>query len=76
MSSQDLPIDAFHHAEALKVRGQLPKDSVDLIYIDPPFGTGQLRRLAEHQARRREPDAPWICRAGLQLRSSFGLAPP
>ena len=31
--------------DALDVLALLPDGSVDLIYIDPPFGTGQLRRL-------------------------------
>ena len=29
----------------LVVMKRLPSESVDLIYIDPPFGTGQVRRL-------------------------------
>jgi site-specific DNA-methyltransferase (adenine-specific) len=32
-------------APALDVLGRLPSGSVDLIYVDPPFGTGQTRRL-------------------------------
>jgi len=32
-------------APALDVLGRLPGGSVDLIYVDPPFGTGQTRRL-------------------------------
>jgi len=32
-------------APALEVLGRLPEGSVDLIYVDPPFGTGQTRRL-------------------------------
>lgn len=32
-------------AEALDVLPHLPSGSVDLIYIDPPFGTGIVRRL-------------------------------
>jgi site-specific DNA-methyltransferase (adenine-specific) len=31
--------------EALDVLRSVPSKSVDLIYIDPPFGTGQVRRL-------------------------------
>ena len=36
-------------ADNLEVLRALPNDAVDLIYTDPPFGTGQLRR---HQAIR------------------------
>jgi DNA modification methylase len=32
-------------ADSLSVLGDLPSESIDLIYIDPPFGTGQRRRL-------------------------------
>ncbi len=31
---------------ALDVLGTLPDGSVQLIYVDPPFGTGQVRRLS------------------------------
>ncbi|MDP9224108.1 MAG: site-specific DNA-methyltransferase [Actinomycetota bacterium] len=31
--------------DSLSVLRTLPSESVDLIYIDPPFGTGQLQRL-------------------------------
>ena len=30
---------------AMDVLRRLPDDAVDLIYVDPPFGTGQTRRL-------------------------------
>lgn len=32
-------------ADNLEVLKDLPSECVDLIYIDPPFGTGQVRRL-------------------------------
>lgn len=32
-------------ADNLSVMRRLPAESMDLIYIDPPFGTGQVRRL-------------------------------
>jgi site-specific DNA-methyltransferase (adenine-specific) len=32
-------------ASALDVLRRLPEGAVDLIYVDPPFGTGQTRRL-------------------------------
>jgi site-specific DNA-methyltransferase (adenine-specific) len=31
--------------ECLEVMRGLPSGSIDLVYIDPPFGTGQVRRL-------------------------------
>jgi DNA modification methylase len=41
----DPNVEGVHLAENLAVLAQLPSDSLDLVYIDPPFGTGQLRRL-------------------------------
>ncbi len=40
-----IPIDKLIHGENLAVMRTLSAESVDLIYIDPPFGTGQVRRL-------------------------------
>lgn len=37
--------NALYHGDNLQILRQLPAESVDLIYIDPPFGTGQTRRL-------------------------------
>lgn len=45
MNQEDVPTDALIHGENLNVMRGLPNESVDLIYIDPPFGTGQVRRL-------------------------------
>jgi site-specific DNA-methyltransferase (adenine-specific) len=42
---KDIPTDVVIHGENLHVMRGLPSESVDLIYIDPPFGTGQVRRL-------------------------------
>ncbi len=42
---KDIPTDAVIHGENLHVMRGFPNESVDLIYIDPPFGTGQVRRL-------------------------------
>lgn len=36
-------------ADNLAVLRQLPDDYIDLVYIDPPFGTGQVRRLQSIQ---------------------------
>lgn len=40
-----IPIEGLIHDENLAVMTRLPAGSIDLIYIDPPFGTGQVRRL-------------------------------
>ncbi len=45
----------------LEVLATLPSGSVDLVYIDPPFGTGQLRRLD-----------PVITGRGSRTRTGFG----
>lgn len=42
---QGIPINTVIHDENLHVMKGLPSESIDLIYIDPPFGTGQIRRL-------------------------------
>ena len=39
------PVEGLLHADCLDVLAALPGASVDLVYVDPPFGTGQLRRL-------------------------------
>ncbi len=38
-------IEGVHLADNMAVLASLPAESLDLVYIDPPFGTGQLRRL-------------------------------
>jgi site-specific DNA-methyltransferase (adenine-specific) len=40
-----VPIRGLVKGENLAIMRQLPAESIDLIYIDPPFGTGQVRRL-------------------------------
>ncbi|MDQ3528639.1 MAG: site-specific DNA-methyltransferase [Actinomycetota bacterium] len=40
-----IPVEGVVQGENLAVMRQLPSESIDLIYIDPPFGTGQVRRL-------------------------------
>lgn len=40
-----LRTDGVVLGDSLEVLRQLPAQSVDLIYVDPPFGTGQVRRL-------------------------------
>ena len=41
-----VPFEGLVYGEALVVLKRLPSESVDLVYIDPPFGTGQTQRLA------------------------------
>lgn len=39
-------MNVVHHACAIDVLGSLPEASIDLIYVDPPFGTGRDQKLA------------------------------
>lgn len=39
------PIDQVIHGQALDVLRRMPSQTVQLVYIDPPFGTGTTRRL-------------------------------
>jgi site-specific DNA-methyltransferase (adenine-specific) len=38
-------VEGVHLADNMAVLTSLPAGSLDLVYIDPPFGTGQMRRL-------------------------------
>jgi len=38
-------MNAVHHREAMSLLLDTPDDSVDLIYVDPPFGTGARQSL-------------------------------
>lgn len=40
-----MPLEGVVCGENLSVMRSLPGEVIDLVYIDPPFGTGQLRRL-------------------------------
>lgn len=44
-SPSPLPAEGVVMAECLEAMGRMPDGCVDLIYVDPPFGTGQVRRL-------------------------------
>jgi len=44
----------IHLADNLEVLGATESESVDLIYIDPPFNTGKARRYRRLQTRRSE----------------------
>ena len=39
-----LKTNVVYCADNLQVMKQLPPESIDLIYIDPPFNTGTLRK--------------------------------
>lgn len=41
----DLAPEGIYLAESLEFLRGVPDNSIDLVYIDPPFGTGQTRRL-------------------------------
>lgn len=43
--NKSTPMEGVIENDNLAVMSNLPSDCVDLIYIDPPFGTGQVRRL-------------------------------
>ena len=43
-------MNTVYHRNALGVLGTMDVDSVDLVYIDPPFGTGHKQRLARKKA--------------------------
>lgn len=42
-------MNTVYHADALSVLAQLPDDAVDMVYVDPPFGTGQRQRLVRRK---------------------------
>lgn len=51
--------DRLIHSECLPVQETLPDQSLDLIYIDPPFGTGTVRQSPKENMRYRDlPDDP------------------
>jgi len=50
--------DRLAHADNLAVMAGLPDLSLDLVYIDPPFGTGGLRRGRSGAAYRDRSDDP------------------
>lgn len=45
MAQRSTTVGTVAEGDNLVVMRGLPDESIDLIYIDPPFGTGQLRRL-------------------------------
>lgn len=57
----DLAPEGIYLAENLEFMRGLPDSSIDLVYIDPPFGTGQMRRLQSIRTG-----------AGEGVRSGFG----
>ncbi len=53
--------DGVYLADNMAVLTSLPAGSLDLVYIDPPFGTGQMRRLDSIRTG-----------AGVKTRGGFG----
>ena len=53
-----VPPDRLILADNAAVLAATPKASIDLIYIDPPFGTGTVRRGGELRPESRYHDAP------------------
>jgi site-specific DNA-methyltransferase (adenine-specific) len=47
-------IGRIYYADNLEVLRQLPSESVDMIYIDPPFNTGKIRKRSTLKMRRSE----------------------
>jgi len=47
MQQRTLPIGTIHLADNLDVLRMLPDESVDLIYIDPPFNTGKVQQRTQ-----------------------------
>jgi len=43
-------VNILHHATALSTLATLPDDHVDMIYTDPPFGTGDVQRSRRQRA--------------------------
>jgi len=41
------PVGTVYFADNLEVLQELPEESVDLIYIDPPFNTGKVQRRTQ-----------------------------
>lgn len=44
-TSSSAPAEGVVLDDNLALMRRLPSESVDLVYVDPPFGTGQVRRL-------------------------------
>lgn len=42
-------MNVVYHSDALSALSELADDSVDMAYLDPPFGTGQRQRLVRHK---------------------------
>ena len=45
LGGREVPVSTFYHGDCLFVmRHDIPPESVDLIYLDPPFFTGQVQK--------------------------------
>lgn len=45
--------NVVYHADALTVLNNLPSESVDLVYTDPPFGTGNIQQIQRKELPKR-----------------------
>lgn len=62
--------DLLIHGDAESVLSSLPGDSIDLIYIDPPFNTGNIQKLSSLRAER-DNDATRIGFGGRKYRTTL-----
>lgn len=53
-----LPINQVVHGDCLDVLADLPAESIDLIYLDPPFNTGKSQTAANGEYADIWPDMP------------------
>ena len=69
--------DRIIHADAFEIASSVPDASIDAIYIDPPFGTGAVRRGRglQYADRADDPDAFVAWLAPLFTHSRRVLAP-
>lgn len=45
-----MQVNCVHHGKALDFLRSLPDGSVDMVYTDPPFGTGDTQKMARKKA--------------------------
>ena len=62
--------DLLIHGDAESVLSRLPGDSIDLIYIDPPFNTGNIQKLSSLRTER-DNDATRIGFGGRKYRTTL-----
>lgn len=54
MSQNQLKTNQLHLGDNLEILSQFPSESVQLIYIDPPFNTGRVQRRGDQVTKRSE----------------------